>query len=547
MESLWQDGAPSFVDDSSVPAKVDDLVVGAGLTGLTTAVLLARAGRRVAVVEARRVGAVTTGNTSAKVSLLQGTKLSVLLRSHDRRVAEAYLASNRGGQQWLTDFCADHGVPVQMRDAVTYASTADERDVVRREHEAARSLGLGVRWQDRLDVPFPNHGATVLAAQAQFNPLDVLAALVEQLREHGGTLHQGHRLTGVSWTGPPVATLRLEGAGGDGDEDRDEDRDEDGGQDGCGDGGRDGIPTEVSVEAAEVVLATGVPVLDRGLYFAKVEPQRSYVLAFAFAESLGGMYLSAGTSSRSVRDAPGAAGAAGHLLVGGSGHGVGRTRSEQAHVDELHRWTEEHYPGARLTHQWSAQDYSPSDGLPRVELLPRGRGRIHVATGFDKWGMTNGVAAARTIASRILGDAPQRSTAPGRPGLARPGLARPGLTPPALAPRSAARMLEMNLRGVAANLSTFVRAEIGSEPEQPPEGQGRVGRSGLLPRGVSTVDGRPCSVTAVCTHAGGTLTWNDAERTWDCPWHGSRFSPHGSVLEGPATRPLNRPDRADRA
>ena len=201
----------------------------------------------------------------------------------------------------------------------------------------------------------------MLEDQAQFDPMDFLRALAAQLREHGGTLHQGRRVTGVSRTGAPEVEL------------------EDG----------------TTLRAEHVVLATGVPILDRGLYFSKVEPERSYALAFDSAAAPEGMYLSAGSDSRSIRDAPVDGGT--RLLVGGAGHSVGRTRSELQHVDRLREWTATYFPGAVETHQWSAQDYSPHDGVPFVGLLPRGLGRIYVATGFDKWGMTNGVAAARAI------------------------------------------------------------------------------------------------------------------------------------------------------
>ena len=361
--SLWLDRAQPFADDP-LPGPdelLDVVVVGAGLTGVTTGLLLARAGQRVAVVEARSVGAVTTGNTTAKLSLLQGVHLSRIRRHQSRKVAAAYVEANREGQAWLLRFCDDHGVEVQRRTAITYAATESEVSTVQREHAVASELGLPVQWRDHLDVPFPHHGATVLADQAQFDPMDVLGALVDQLRSHGGTLHQGHRVVSASRTGTP--TLQLDTGG--------------------------------SLRAEHVVLATGMPILDRGLYFAKLEPQRSYALTFRGVQPPEGMYLSAGSDSRSVRDAPDADG---HLLlVGGSGHVVGRTASTSAHYDRLREWTATHFPGAEETHHWSAQDYQPHDGIPFMGKLPRGGGRIYVATGYEKWGMTNAVAAARVV------------------------------------------------------------------------------------------------------------------------------------------------------
>ncbi len=471
MTSLWLDGRPAIPDDLlPLDTPLDDLVVGAGLTGLVTALLLARAGRSVAVVEARQVGAVATGNTTAKISLLQGTHLSRVLAHQSQKVGQAYVEANREGMEWLLRFCGEHGVEVQRRSAVTYAAAASERTTVEREHDAARTLGLPVRWEETLDVPFPSYGGTVLDEQAQFDPMDALTALVEEIRRHGGTVTQGHRVRRVSLRGRPVAHL------------------DDG--------------SELSAE--QLVLATGTPVLDRGLYFAKLEPQRSYGLAFDGVTAPEGMYLSAGSDSRSVRDAPRPSGSA--LLVGGSGHVVGRTASELEHVDRLREWTSRHFPGARETHQWSAQDYASHDGVPYLGALPRGGGRIQLATGYEKWGMTNAVAAARVLSGRILGE--------------EPSWVRP-LHHRITRPSGAAEIAKINA-GVALALAGGVAHAAADHLP------GRRSRAA------------ECGVIGVCTHLGGALKWNDAESSWDCPLHGSRFSAEGEVLEGPATRPLVR-------
>jgi nitrite reductase/ring-hydroxylating ferredoxin subunit len=342
-----------------------------------------------------------------------------------------------------------------------------------------------------MDVPFPLVGATVLADQLQLDPVDVVEALVRELRRHGGVLHQGLRATRAT----RGATIEV------------------------------GLSDDNTLTCENLVLATGVPILDRGLFFAKVEPERSYGLAFRGVASPAAMFLSVGSSTRSVRDVPSSEGAV--LLVGGAGHVVGRTSSETEHLEELRAWTGEHFPGAVETHAWSAQDYASYDGLPHVGRLPRGGGHIFAATGFGKWGMTNGVAAGLAIAGRILGSAPawakplERSFAP---------------------PRGVAEIARINLGVGWAQARALAGAELRSTPAQPPESGGVLGRRKGLPVGVAEVQGRPCRVLGVCTHLGGTLHWNDAERSWDCPLHGSRFAADGAVLEGPATRALKRLD-----
>ena len=379
------------------------------------------------------------------------------------------MEGNREGMEWLLRFCEDHDVSVQRRAALTYAADQSEVQTVEEEHAAAESLGLDVVWRDRLDVPFPAYGATELADQAQFDPMDVLAALVAS---SGTWRHPPHRPAGEERVpaGTPSVTT---------------------------DDGH-------TLRADQVVLATGTPILDRGLYFAKVEPQRSYCLAFTGAQAPEGMYLSAGSDSRSVRDAPRPEGEL--LVVGGSGHTVGRTRSELEHVDALRSWAAEHFPGAVETHRWSAQDYQSHDGIPYVGALPRGGGRIHLATGFEKWGMSNGVAAARAISAQILGgEQPPWSATMGH------RVTRPS---------GAAEIVKTNL-GVGMALAGGVAHAAAQR----------------VP-GRRTESERPCGVVGICTHLGGVLKWNDAEESWDCPLHGSRFDGDGAVLEGPATRPL---------
>ena len=176
------------------------------------------------------------------------------------------------------------------------------------------------------------------------------------------------------------------------------------------------------------------------------------------------------------------------------------------------------------THAWSAQDYASHDGVPFVGRMPRGRDCIYVATGFAKWGMTNGVAAARAVSAEILGRPPSW-TVPMSRRVTRPS--------------GALQIARINA-AVGAHLATgLARAEL--HPLGDVEvGEAEVGRDDLIPTGVSNLDGRRCAVVALCTHLGGILKWNDAELSWDCPLHGSRFTPDGAVIEGPATKPLRR-------
>ncbi len=375
MTSLWLDRTHTFRSDQFHPhSAFDTVVAGAGLTGLVTALLLARSGKKVLVLEARSPGAVTTGNTTAKVSLLQGTVLSALRNQYSQKVVDAYVEMNREGQAWLLRYLEDRGVAFQRRDAYTYATSEDGADILRKEMAAARAAGLAVEYVREPGLPFPVKGALRLGRQAQIHPMEVIDALVDDVRSHGGQIVSGVRLNGFRGLGA-LRGAELE------------------------------VQTDHGpVRARDVVLATGTPVLDRGLYFAKLKPLRSYAAAFELPGATAvpdGMFLSVEQPIRSLRDYP--ADGRRLLLVGGNGHPVGRARSTQAYLDTLIDWTTAKFPGASLTHSWSAQDYQATNLMPFFGKLPRGLGRVYFATGYNKWGMTNSVAAALDITADILG------------------------------------------------------------------------------------------------------------------------------------------------
>ena len=498
MEPVWFDSRPTPPSRATADVEgthADTVVAGAGLTGLMSALLLARSGQRVTVLEARTVGAVTTGRTTGKLSLLQGLVLSDVLRHHSEDVLRAYATGNREGQAWLVRFMDEHQVPYERRPAFTYATTAEGAARLQAELTACRTAGLDVRATDETGLPFPVAAAITLADQVQLHPMRVLDALVAELVAHGGTLLEGVRLTDADKASP----LRLTTSHG-------------------------------VMTADRLVLATGTPVLDRGGYFAKLEPARSYVTTHRVPGALPtGMYLSADDPTRSLRTVPDTGGDL--LMVGGNGHVTGRSDSPAAAVDDLVRWTQELFPGAELTHAWSAQDYRSINRVPFVGLLPRGGGSIYVATGFNKWGLTNAVAAALNLSAQILGGSMPWADKLGH------RVTKPAGILSAVVP---------NAKVALVATRDWVGAELHALPDQPPaEGHGAVGRGPKgLPEAVSTVDGVTCRVSGVCTHLGGVLAWNDAEKSWDCPLHGSRFDADGTLLEGPAVRDLSRHDTA---
>ncbi|BDZ47671.1 hypothetical protein GCM10025866_35800 [Naasia aerilata] len=331
----------------------------------------------------------------------------------------------------------------------------------------------------------------------------MLRALAADFRGRGGTIAEGVRVTGVR------AVAR-----------------------------RPGQPSVVHTSAGDVlarrvVLATGIPILDRGLYFAKVSASRSYALSFRVPDgsvaSDFGMFLSVDAPKRTLRTTPAipadAAGEGDLLIVGGNGHRVGHHPHPHDLVEDLESWTQAYYPGAERTHVWSAQDYHSANTIPFVGWLPRSLGRVFLATGFDKWGMTNAVAAGLRLAGDLLGgNIPWATTLGTR-------ITRP---------QSMAAGALVNAE-VGADLVTgwaHGLTESGEGAPPPPEGQGEVRRIGGRPVAVCTVGGVTREVSAVCPHLRGIVRWNDQELSWDCPLHASRYQADGTRIEGPTTEDL---------
>ena len=281
-ESIWwkERGGAGEVgrgrgSDLLTGAHHDVVVVGAGLTGLTTALLLAESGLSVLVVEARHAGAVTSGRTTGKVSALQGTLLSSAARSARWESVQAYVGSTLAAQEWLRARATDLGVALQERPAVTWGEGPDGVETVEREHRVALDLGLPVELVEQPDLPVPADRAVVLRDQLQLDPVDLVTGLAAAYTAAGGELVTGWRMRRVRQRRDRVR-LSLHPSGG-------------------------GDPVEVS--ARHVVLATGAPTVDRRLHFARVTAQRSYLLAFEVPDEPVEMALAATGPSRSFRGA----------------------------------------------------------------------------------------------------------------------------------------------------------------------------------------------------------------------------------------------------
>ncbi len=456
---------------------VDVAVLGAGIVGLTTALLLERQGARVAVLEGRRVAAGASGYNTAKLSSLHGLTYGKLVGSIGSDAARTYGAANEAGIARVFDLAGELGIDCDLRRKPNYTYTESQSDLDRVREEAATALGLGLpaSYIEDVDLPFPVAGAVRFHEQAEFHPVKYLEGLAAALE---GPLHEGTMATHVH--GGRVRTA--------------------GGQ---------------VVSAEHVVVATHLPFLDRGLYFARCHPERSYVVAGRTTDKPAGMYLSTEQPAHSIR-------AHGDwLLVGGESHKTGQADAEERYA-RLEAWARERF-GIEPELRWATQDQMPVDGVPFVGRHDPLSAGVWVATGFGKWGLAMGTAAAELLAAQIAGrDHPWTDL----------------FNPQRVRPKAGATSFLKENANVALRFFGDRVVKRGDVEEIGP-GEGRIVGAGHGQRAVYRDDaGTLHELSARCTHLGCIVNWNSAERSWDCPCHGSRFAANGDVIEGPAVRPL---------
>jgi glycine/D-amino acid oxidase-like deaminating enzyme/nitrite reductase/ring-hydroxylating ferredoxin subunit len=490
-DSIWLQRATSErpTASDSLPAQTDVVVVGAGIAGMAAATRLARAGLDVVVLDAATTASGTTGHSSAKVSFVHGLNAHRIAARDGLQTAADYLAANRSGLDWIAEQVDTLSIECawQRRPGITYVTDPRNDAAVGREIEVMTSAGIAARRVD-LELPYPTSAAVSVADQAQFDPVSFVRGLATDFEANGGILLEGCRATGVDRRSSGAIVRTSMG----------------------------------DVRADWVVVATGLPFLDRGALFARTEPKSSYVIACDVDRlPADGMYLSADGPTRSLRTAR--IGDDTVLLVGGQGHKTGQGGDTRLHYDTLTEWAHAHFGVKEVLHRFSAHDYTTPDLRPFVGPVVPGQRSVLAATGFNKWGFTNAAAGAEILEATITG----------------------ATMPDWAHVYSTARLPVSGLATlVSANLDVGAHLVGGwvdglRSHRRPTAGEGRVTRRGGRPIAVSTDDADTvCAVSGHCTHLGGIVAWNPADRTWDCPLHGSRFERDGTMRHGPAVSDL---------
>lgn len=427
MESIWSENSkiPKFnALDGDI--SVDVLIVGGGITGVLCARCLQDAGVDYALIEADRICGGVTKNTTAKITIQHGLLCYELIKKLGVDKARLYFEAQNDALAKYKEMCREIDCDFEDQSSFVY-STSSQR-AIEDEARAFQKIGIRAYYEKHIDLPVDTVGAVRIDDQAQFDPLKFVSHICSDLNIYEHTKALEFLPDGV-------------------------------------------LTSRGKIKAKKIIMATHFPIINKhGLYFVKMYQHRSYVLALSGAERVDGMYVDADTKGLSFR------GYGEHLLLGGGSH---RTGKQGGSYNELELFAKKHYPNAKITHRCATQDCMTLDGVPYIGQYSLGTENLYVATGFNKWGMTNSMLSAMMLTDMVL----ER---------------------------------ENKYAEVFSPSRSMLRTQL------------------LCNLGESLL-GWVTPTAPRCPHLGCVLKYNRAEHTWDCPCHGSRFTEDGQLIDNPAT------------
>lgn len=489
--SLWHhtNGNAHRSTETALPAEADVVVIGAGITGLTSAALLARAGKRVVVVEmGDSIGAGDTGQTTAHITQLFDSGFAEIASNFGedgaRRVAEGLGAAIDAIERLVVD--CNIACDFERLPAYLYAPDEKGNKDVDDELSAMQKAGLAAEACAKLPLPYPTGKGLVLPKQAQFDPVAYLAGLAREIKGKGGVVCTGLRYKGVQEDKEHVTVQTEKG----------------------------------EIKAEHVILATHTPPNKFTLQL-KLTPQRTYAIAVRCDKAFPkGLFYDTNEPYHYLRPHPYKGGEV--VIVGGKDHRAGEFEDTDERYQALEAYARERLGVQEVVARWSGIVYEPIDGLPFIGTNP-GQSRTWVITGLSGDGMTAGTLGAMICSELVQGKRSPWAEL---------------FTPSRIKPVAQAAAFAQHNVDVSRHLvADRVRAWLNNTELK--KGEGAVMRQeGHVAAAYN--DGKKVHLLSpVCPHAGCYVKFNGAEKTWDCPCHGSRFAATGKLLSGPAVSDLS--------
>jgi glycine/D-amino acid oxidase-like deaminating enzyme/nitrite reductase/ring-hydroxylating ferredoxin subunit len=491
-QSLWlatSPPSPTYPRGDDLPSglHVDVVIVGGGITGITTALLLQRAGKKVAILEARRVAEGDSAKTTAHLTEAVDARYHRLAKDFGAEAAREVARSSRAAIEQIVALAAEHGVACDLKRVPGYLYSESESDLemLHTEYEAAKSAGVDVDMTRDVPLPFRAVAAVRFPNQGELHVRKYLVPLAEAVVAGGGLVFESARVTDIHDGEPCKVTLE-------------------GGQ---------------TITAGDVVMAAHAP-LNRVAIQTKIAHYRSYAIAFpAKVDVAHALYWDTSDPYHYTRTQT--IDGQRWLIVGGEDHKTGQNHDTLGCYARLAAYASERFGEVKIGHQWSGQIIEPMDGLPFIGKNP-GASHVRIATAYSGNGMTFGTLAAMLLSDQVLGrDNPWSELY---------GASR--VKPIAGAKDFVRENLDVPMHLIGDRLK---KAEASSLDEVG-RGEGKIVRLGGEKLAVfRDAGGDVHAFSPVCPHLGCHVDFNTAEKTWDCPCHGSRFgSTDGAVINGPA-------------
>ncbi len=481
--------------------RCDVCVVGAGITGATTAYLLAAEGLKVVLIDQGAVGSGETGRTTAHLTSMIDRGYEAIEQTHGektaRLVADSHMAALKK-IKWLVKNL-EMECEYEQLDAYLFLKPQESPKLLDKSFEAARKAGIReIEKVRRIPVSFFDSGPALrIFAQAQFHPLKYLNALLFAFQGLGGRICTKTRMCSLEGK----EGLRIVTGNGS------------------------------TIDAGSVVVATDSPVNDRVVIHTKQAAYRTYAIGARIKKGLvpRALYWDKGSSGREpyhyVRVYNDLVNGSDILIIGGEDHKVGQADDGDERYQHLLEWGMQRFPMIEaVSYRWSGQVMEPADGLAFIGRNPMQKAPVYVATGFSGNGMTYGTISGLLIADLVMGrkNPWEEIYDPARKML-----------------RSSYTFVKENLNAVVQYGDWLTPGQMSALEELPPD-SGAVVRKGLTKIAVyrdKSAQLHACS--AVCPHLGGIVGWNPVEKSWDCPCHGSRFDPYGKAIHGPTIQDLS--------